>query len=277
MGLHLIGIVGYSLLLRRALVAKADKWTQATIMQTAIALPMVIASFFLRPDLSTYTASTAVLLGLIIVLVIALHAANVLAVQHLEASTYSILYNLRLVFVTILGILFLGEKVVFLQLLGGLLIFIAAVTVRKKAQHHTQAAGVWWGVAAAALLSVLSLCEKRLMGQVGFYAYIVMNAYIATPIMWAILLARGTRVKLAYITQKETIIFMAFRAISAYGFVLAISTGLLSVTSYISGMSVVLIVLFGALLLGEKDHMRSKLIATALVVAGLTAILLANL
>ena len=71
---------------------------------------------------------------------------------------------------------------------------------------------------------------------------------------------------------------MIFRAMSAYGFILAFSAGaILSISTYISSLSVIIIVLLGIWLLGENDYLKQKLIATALAFAGLTVILIAHL
>lgn len=46
--------------------------------------------------------------------------------------------------------------------------------------------------------------------------------------------------------------------------------------NYIAGMSVILMVLFGALLLGERDYLLRKAIATAVAISGLTVIFLSH-
>lgn len=274
--MHLVGLVGYSLLLRKSLVAKADIWTQATVMQTAIAVPTFVLAVFIKPDLANFTRNQWLLAVSITLFVILLHVTNVMAVARLEAGTYSILYNTRLFFVTLLGILFLGEQVVPLQIFGGLLIFLAAFVIRQRGSKHLTRIGIAWGLAAAISISILNVFEKKLVLQVGFFDNMFAVSLFATPIMWAVLLARGSRISLAYFRQPETWAFMVLRAISAYGFILAISVGLLSITSYVSGLSVVVIMILGALWLGERDHPREKFQATALAVAGLTAILLSR-
>jgi drug/metabolite transporter (DMT)-like permease len=275
--MHLVGLVGYSLLLRKSLIAKADKWAQATIMQTAIAVPILLAALVIRPDLGSFNIHQWFLAILIAIFTILLHWTNVMAVARLEAGTYSILYNTRLFFVTILGIVFLGEKIVPLQLLGGVLIFLAVFVVRQRGPKHLTRTGLAWGLMAALTISILNIFEKKLVLQVGFFKDMLAVSLLATPVMWAMLFARGGRIPFSYLKQRETIIFMVLRAISAYGFILAFSVGLLSVTSYISGLSVVVIMILGALWLDERDHPREKIVATTLAAVGLTVILLSKI
>lgn len=276
--LHLVGLVGYNLILRKSLVAKADKWALATVMQTAVALPMVAAVCIAPPDITAYDARAWLQIGVTALLVVMLHYTNVQALHALEAGVYSILYNLRIVFTTILGIVFLHEAVLPLQIMGGLCIFLAVLTIRQKGRKEVTSKGIEWGLAAAIVISFLNFFEKKLIGEVGYLGYAVPVMLLAAIIMWTILLLQGKRLTFRYFKEPATINLMALRAISAYGFTLAFNAGgILSVSSYISSLSVIIIVLLGAWLLNERQYMKQKLIATGLAVIGLTLILVANL
>lgn len=276
--MHLVGLVGYSLILRQSLVAKVDKWTLATIMQTAIAVPIAITLVVAPPNWQVYDLTACLQIVITALLVVVLHFSNVQALQLLEAGVYSVLFNLRIVFTTFLGIIFLSEAIIPLQILGGLFIFMAVLTVRQKGKKTMTAKGVQWGLIAAIVISVLNLFEKKLISDIGYIAYAVPVMLLATAIMWTILLAQGKRIKLSYVREPKTIALMVLRAMSAYGFTLALGAGaVLSVSSYISSLSVITIVLLAAWLLHERDYMKQKLIATGLAVAGLTFIFIANL
>jgi drug/metabolite transporter (DMT)-like permease len=276
--LHLVGSVGYNLVLRKSLVAKADKWTLATIMQTAIAIPMAFALFIAPPDLAAYDVLAVLQILATTGLVIALHIANVQALQSLEAGVFAILYNLRIIFTTVLGILFLNEDIVPLQILGGIFIFLAVLTVKQKGRKKTTHRGIEWGLAASVIISVLNLFEKDLINDIGFLGYMVPVTLLAAAFMWTVLIARGQRVRLAYLRETKTINLMVLRAMSAYGFTLAFNAGgLLSVSNYISSLGVIVTILLGAWLLQERDYMGRKLAATGLAVIGLTCILIVNL
>ena len=71
---------------------------------------------------------------------------------------------------------------------------------------------------------------------------------------------------------------MVLRSISGYAFILAFAAGaLLSVANYISAMSVIVMVVLGVLLLGERDYIWRKAAATTVAVLGLTIILFTHL
>lgn len=275
---HLIGIVSYNLILRKSLVDNMDHWSLATIMQTGIAIPMVFALFIAPPDLASYDVMTVIQIVVTSFLVVCLHATNVKALQYLEAGVYSVLYNLRIIFTTILGIVFLNESVVPLQILGGLLIFLAVLTVKQKGKKELTASGIKWGIAASIVISLLNLNEKDLINTIGYLDYAIPVMLLAAAIMWGVLLARKQTIKAEVFLRPSMLQLMGFRALSAYSATLAFNAGgLLSVTTYVSSLSVIIIVVLGALLLGENDYLKRKLFATGLAVLGLTAILIANL
>lgn len=276
--LHLIGLVGYNLLLRKSIVEKVDKWTLATIMQTGIALPLLFLAPFKFPELSIFTPATVFHMFITATLIVFLHLSNVKSLQYLEAGVYSVLYNLRIVFTTILGVVFLNEQLVPLQVLGGLLIFASIIAVKQKGRKDLTTRGIQWGLFASVVISVLNLNEKQLISQFGFVGYAIPVMILAAIMMWIILLARGQRIKPSVFVEPRMVSLMILRAVSAFGFTLAFSMGgLLSVSTYISSLGVIIIVILGAVLLGEKDYLKRKILAAAIAFAGLTCIFIANL
>ena len=192
LGIHVIGLTGYNLMLRRSLVAKADRWTLATIMQTGVALPLLLFALIVRPHLHGYSPTLIAQMVGAAGLVTALHTTNVMALHYLEASVYSILFNLRILFTTVFGILFLNEAVIPLQILGGLCIFMAVLTLRKHDRKHLTIIGIEWGLVAALTISILNLSEKSLLNHVSYLSYVVPTMLLASVAMWAVLLIRGT-------------------------------------------------------------------------------------
>jgi len=275
LGVHLAGFVGYNLRLRWSMVKKLDPILLATIMQTGLALPMIPVIFLAPPTLRLFTTGDALLLIGTISLTMALHVTNTKALEHLEASVFSILYNLRLPFTTVLGLLFLDEPLIWLRILGGLLIFSAIFIVQQKGKHSLVLRGMEWGIAAALALSFLNLCEKKLAISGGFLYYFPFGALVTAALMWAYVLIRPGHppVDFRILIRPDMVQLMAFRAMSGLSFSGALAAGAaISVSNYISGMSVLLMVALGALLLGERDFLHRKIMAVVIAVLGLTAI-----
>lgn len=280
LGLHVVGLTGYNLVLRKLAhgQSKVDAWVLATIMQTVLTIPLLFILPFRPPDLSQFDVTGIMLTLIVTALTIGLHLSNVKALQYLEASVYAVLYNLRILFATLLGILVLHEDVLALQLVGGFLIFLAVVTVRQKGSRAITRHGLAWGIGASLVISFLNLTEKELISTVGFLTYAPFAGVLATAIMWAVLLHRGQRVSIATLKRPGIIGLMALRNVSAYGFILSFIAGAgLSIATYISSLSVIASTIFGMLLLGETDYFKQKVAAATLATAGLTLIFLANL
>jgi len=275
--MHLFGLVSYSLLLRKLLKNRLDPWTLATVMQTGIAIPAVFALPLYPLETSSYNASNFYMLPIISLLVVSLHTANVKSLQYLEAGFYSVLYNLRIIITTVLGVLFLGENIVLLQIFGGVLIFLAILTVKQKGHKELTSRGITWGIAASLIISVLNLFEKSLLNEVSYIEYAAPVMITSAIIMWIVFFIRRTQFSWKIFTF-PIILLMIARTISAYSFTLAFNSGgKLSVSSYISSLSVILIVIFGAIILKERDFIYRKIVAILLATIGLTMILVTNL
>ncbi len=278
LAVHLVGFVGYNLLLRKSLLDNIDRFTLATVMQTGITVPLLFTLFFKLPAFNRYDLQLTLLTLGILLASIALHVANTKALQYLEASVYSVLYNLRILFTTILGVVFLGETINWIRILGGLLILSAIIIVRQKGSKSILSKGFEWGLSAAIILSFLNLLEKTTIDRIGYLGYAVPVVVIATALMWGYLLYRDKKINYKIFIQPRMLQLMILRDMSAYGFVLALGSGvLLSVSNYISSMGVIFMVAFGVLLLKETDHLRRKIIATAMAVVGLTIVLISSL
>lgn len=278
LAVHLVGLVGFNLVLRRSVLNKVDKMTLATVMQTGLAIPAVVLLIIHPPNFSIFTLTDFLLVGCATALTIALQVTNVKALQYLEASVFSVLYNLRIVLTTVLGVLLLNESTDLLRILGGLTILLAIITVKQRGSRVNNSKGVWWAVAAVFALSFLNLTEKTLINDIGFLNYFPVSITLAAVLMWGYLIASKRKIDKKLLLQPKMLQLMTLRALSGYGFSLALAAGaLISVANYISGMSVILTVLLGAIWLGERDYLLRKIIATFVAVGGLTLILLSGI
>jgi drug/metabolite transporter (DMT)-like permease len=275
---HVFGLAGFNLTLRKSLLGKTDPFTLATIMQTSIAIPAVFLLIYRPMTFGVY--QPRYLMGFVaeVVLTVGLMVSNVKALQYLEASVYPMLYNLRILITTVLGILFLNESLVWLRIFGGLLILLSIFIVRQRGGWSVRSKGVAWGLAAAFVISFLNMNEKIMIGKVGLFNYYPLAMLITAVLMWSYLLSRKKGLDSSILRRPQTAQLMVLRAISGYAFIAAFAAGaLLDVATYISAMSVIVMVALGVLLLGERDYLWRKAIATAVAVTGLTIILLTHL
>lgn len=275
---HVFCLAGFNLMLRKSLVGKADPFTMATIMQTSIAIPAVFLLIFRPMTFGVYEPKYVFGLIVEIMLGLALMVSNVKSLQYLEASVYPMLYNLRILITTVLGILFLNEKLIWARIIGGMLILLAIFIVRQRGDRSVTSRGIAWGLGAAFVISFLNLNEKFMIEHIGMYNYYPLAMLVTTAMMWSYLLGRKKSFDRGVFMKPQTAQLMLLRATSGYAFIAALTAGaLLSVASYVSAMSVIVMVALGVLLLGERDYLLRKAIATAVAVTGLTIILLTHL
>lgn len=276
-GMNVVGTAGFDLLLRGSAWRQVDRWLTATILQTGLFLPF-LAKEVVRPiHFPHYTPFDFLLLGCAVTMLITMQFCNVKALQHLEASVFSVVYNVRILFATLLGFIFLSESVGLLSLVGGLLIFVAIFVVRQRSTRGITKQGVLFGLGTALAMSSMNTCEKELIKLVGYEQYIFPMFAIAAIIMWTVVLLRRTEAPFKLLIQPRGLVLMALRACAGIGFSYSLVFGPVAASSYLSSLSVVLIVIFGIVFLNERDYLKSKLIATGTAVVGLTFVLLDSL
>lgn len=271
--LHLVGLVGYNLVLRSSAAHHSKPLTQAAILQIGIAIPALIISFFQPPNISNIIANFWLILATV-VLTLLLHVSNAESLKYLEAGTHAILYNLRLIIISILGFFLLNEQPTSKILIGGIMIILAIFILNFRDIKKSNFKGVLWAILCATSISILTIAEKKLLTNVSFIDYLASLSLLLTPILMIIAYKSKQSISLKIITQPRSLLLMILRAAAAYGFVLALSQHDASTTSLISGTSVVLIMIFAAIFLRERSNPYHKIIATALTIIGTALIIL---
>jgi drug/metabolite transporter (DMT)-like permease len=273
---HLAGNTGYNIALRRAAsVNKTDGLLLAAVMSTAIAVPAVVGIAICGVDLSRFSTNTIIGFIAAAALTITFHLLNAVALEHAEASVFALLYNLRVGIVSALGILFLGEPVQPLRLVGGALVFLAGFLVIGSVGVGRR--GALLSVATAVVISFVTFFEKWMMGEVGYVNFVFPESIVVTAILWIVVLLRGVLrnepIDRGALLNRAVLGLMPLRCVSAYGFTLALSLGaLLSVSTYISSLSVVTTAVAGIILLKERDSLGGKIAAGCVALAGVTLI-----
>lgn len=271
--LHLVGLVGYNLILRSSAAHHSKPLTQAAILQIGIAIPALIISFFQPPNITNIIANIWLILATV-VLTLLLHISNAESLKYLEAGTHAILYNLRLIIISILGFFLLNEQPTSKIIIGGIMIILAIFILNFHDLKKSNRKGVLWAILCATSISILTITEKKLLANVSFIDYLASLSLLLTPILMIIAYKSKQSISLKIIARPRSLLLMILRAAAAYGFVLALSQHDASTTSLISGTSVVLIMIFAAIFLKERDYVYRKILATVLTIIGTALIIL---
>lgn len=275
---HLFGLVGYTLLIRKSTFGDLNKLLMSALMQTAVFVPSI---FFLITGQVSFDHTTGQWFFLVLggFMLAGLMITNVWALAHLDASVFTILYNLRLLVVTVVAYLLLGESPPALQLVGGLVILVSIIMLNLHKESKWKSTPILIGLFAMLWFSFHAVLEKYNLNNISIESYLFIFSAIGTVMIWTLVAIKkiNIRKELVHIKDKNIYGLLVTRVISAYGYVYALKFGSLAVTNYVSGMSVTLIVLFGIYLLGEKEYLRQKLISAAVACVGLTLILVGKL
>ena len=268
LGIHVIGLVGYSLLLRRQAVSgQIHPWVLATMLHTAIALPFILIALFIHPNLSQFTLLSIGMVAVAVLLSALLQITIVRALRYLEAGSYAVLYSSRIVFATVLAALFLSEFPSIWAIAGGLLILLAVVALRQKGSQKMTKKGIAWGFAAAATASTLAITEKWLINEIGIFTAGPVVVFLAAVMMWTVVWLRRYPVIPKLLFTKQMTGLILYRMIAACAWVAALAAGaLVSIATYVSSLSVVIVAILGAVILKEREYLPRKIVAVTLAV-----------
>lgn len=276
--LHLIGLVGYTVYLRKSALTSIDKSLLAALMQTAVFIPSIIAVTIhggINLHLALWQWATLVLSAGFIV---GIQFLAILMLKHLEISVYTIIFNLRLLFITLFGFIVLGELPTPLQLLGGTVIFASIVALNLHRNRRYASRPIVIGILGTLFFSAHATFEKFNIVHVGFFEYLLVSGGLATLALWIWVWRRRVPIsRVAGHVDVHTLQLLALRTMSAWGYLLALTYGSVAVTNYVSGMSVPLTVIYGVLIFKERGQLREKVTATLVAVLGLTLILISRL
>ncbi len=278
LAVHLFGIVGYTILLRKSALGKADKMLTSTLMLTACFLPSLV---WLALGEVSFVFSLNQWLFLILggIMGAGLMITNVWALSHLDASLFSIIYNLRLLLTTILAYILLGELPKSLQIVGGVVILVSVFMLNIHKAKKWKEPAILIGLFSMVWFSFHAVLEKYNLRSVPIKSYIFILTGIGLIILWSIVLIKriNLRSQLEHVNDRQMFGLMLTRSLSFYGYVFAVQKGSVAVVNYVSGLSVALIVLVGITVLDEKDQLRQKLFAVGIALIGLTLILISKL
>jgi drug/metabolite transporter (DMT)-like permease len=93
--------------------------------------------------------------------------------------------------------------------------------------------------------------------------------------MWAVVWARRLPVPLAHIATRQMAGLLVLRTIASWAWIFALAAGVLvSIATYVSSLSVVIVSVLGVWLLREREYLLRKLVTVVVAVIGLSLILL---
>jgi len=237
----------------------------------------------LNPNISEIETNDIITMAIGCVFLVGYFLLSVNTLNYLESSRYSIIFTLRLALITIFAFVFLSETPTLLQALGGLTILTALLILNFKRGSITFGKGERFALLTVLVFSAHAITEKYNIDNVSSTEETLPSTYIVV-FSSMIFIAQGTllvikRVPISQIrgTMNGWLWAAAMaRNLSGWGWLWALTLLPVAIVNYVSGLSLLVVVLFGTIVLKERSDLKKISIATALSVTGLTLIFLTN-
>lgn len=271
-----------SYLLRRVLAQKVGEHNRLinAIFYACFLLPAVIVLGFIFPHNLHIGALNYVLLilyGLVwpCYFLIAFRANRLV-----DAGVFTIINNLSPLVTIVVALPFLHEHLTSFQYFGGALLILSGILVaypHVKRVNPIGISGVMTCVGAAVIMGLAVAYERFMLNRVDFGTYFLIGW--GAQVFWALVFAHRDFKKIPALLGKNSAvrgIVIAWGAVSALrsvAFVTSLKTsGSASIISVASDFLSVAVVVAAYFFLRERDHMRIKIGAVIIGVAGLLLI-----
>lgn len=265
-----------SIILQRVLISrdKADPAAYAVIFQGMVGLVIfafVILRGFKLPGIESvwFPAITSMLLyG-------AGHIVYAKTLQRVEASVFSVLFATQAVWIMLLGILLLGEKLSLVQILGTILIFVSIAFLVKRSSLRKIDNGVLLGLWTG-LLFGLAITGWSYVGRHTDTLSWAAISFIGTSLS-ALVFAPKAATKMAPLLRGSVLIRMLllsmFYAIGCVAMLYAYKFGSFTIVSPLRQTGIIVTVLLALLCLrSERKMIGRKLLAAAICSLGVVLI-----
>jgi drug/metabolite transporter (DMT)-like permease len=200
---------------------------------------------------------------------------------YFDVAIANIVGTINAVFAVIGAAVFLGEDLSTTQFIGAAILLpaiaygvLATHVTRKKSVRRSVKLGLMYALLAGLCYGVAMVNEKSLLGHMATASYIVfgVGCQLALITVSAILLQHN---KLRLLLRPRVAGWSALSgALRGFGGACVILTEVksnnLALASVISNFRLIVVILLGAWLLKEHQHLRQKFAAAAIAIAGLT-------
>ncbi len=257
-----------TLLGRFLLRSQKDAWAFSffySLVGTVITLPFMLADLRVSNELGAW--SLAILVGVLIV------CHNLLlfkATNHLEASLIGALGKLRLAWVLVLSIIFLGAAFSWSQLAGTVLTILAGVVIIHRFKRPQSMTGIILIVASTIFAALIIITTKYLLHSFSVASLTFFATFLPATILNFVLMPKAsTRIKKLF-RDDWRIVLLACGLGTFANLALnkALSLHDASSVVIISEVFLILVLVGEHTLLKEKEQLWVKILSVALAILG---------
>lgn len=258
---------GSGLLTRYVLKNKKDAWAFSfyfSAVGALVSLPFMLANFKIASSLQPWLLMT--LVGLLIVLQ---NFLNFTSSNYLEASLSGTVTKLRLAWIFLLGTIFLHKAFSFSKLLGTILTLAASLIIIKKFSLPHKLKGIYLAIASTFAYAIVILLYKFLFSSFNSVSLTFFIFLIPTILNLFFMPKAFVRIHRIFCEDgKAVILACALGAFANLAMNQALSIGEITKVPVIIESFLIITLVGEHLFLKEKQHLKTKLIAVALALAG---------
>lgn len=188
--------------------------------------------------------------------------------EYNQLSISSIISRSRMVWVAALAFIFLGESLRIMQYLGiGILFLGLSIAVSPHKFFLDK------GIRIATLNTIVAAIIVILIKSASTYASVpVLMVWMSLPSLFIFpLIMKDSKKRLSRFVKQNVLATVGFTGssfIAMYGYVFAIKHGSVSIATAIYHAMIIVAVIAGIVLLGEKEDVAKKIIGTLVTIAG---------
>lgn len=194
--------------------------------------------------------------------------------KYTEVSLRAPISQVRVLFLLLMSILFLSEKLTISKGIGTLLIFSGMIILRfKKGKMDLKHKGIQLTILTAFLVALVAIFEKLALGNASpeFISFFV---YLIPAFIFSLFMIKKKKEFKSIIKNQYKVVLLASLLGAVFYYLSLKAYALIDVSSAfpIIKTSAIVTVLLGIIVLKEKQNMLRKIIATLIILAGIAVI-----
>jgi drug/metabolite transporter (DMT)-like permease len=191
--------------------------------------------------------------------------------KRLNAGEATILTSSGAFVTIILSIIFLGEKLKLMSIIGTFLILLAVFVINSEKLNFKSREGMVYGILSSVCAAIAVIFDTTILKNYESFSYTIIMSFLPGIILIALFPIRTLKIPkmFGFKTLGLMTVMSAVYSVQAVTFYLALEHGApISSLSPFSKSSIVLTVILGAVFLNERSHLLKKFAAAILVTLG---------
>jgi uncharacterized membrane protein len=193
------------------------------------------------------------------------------ALKNCEISEFVLLTRVQVIVVFIGGLLIFHETMGILKIIGSLSVIIGIILISYRKSGFQITKGAVWALITALLFGAGALIDKAIIKNFTALLYTGLNyafstIFLAAPAIYLVKKQKQLPSAKIHSFMFISAVFYAFSAAAFFSSYL--NKGYVSLTSIIGQLQIPLVILYGLIILKEKQNIWQKIVATLMMIIG---------